>query len=333
MITDPKSESGPFSSVYLNRSGVRASRICLGTMTFGVQLDLKTSHRLLDMAFEKGIFYFDTANAYSSGESERILGQWCRDRRTQVVISSKVRYQVGNDPMSVGLSRRTLMKEVEKSLARLQTDYIDILYLHQPDSSTEIAETLRAVDDLIHQGKVLVLGVSNFAAWQIMEAHCEARISHFSPPLVVQPMYNLIARGIEQELLPCCKSLNLAVYAYNPLAAGLLTGKHDRTSGVTSGGRFELFPYYVDRYWTERGFQAVDSLKRLAEECGRSLISLSLQWVMDQPGITGLIIGASSERQLAENLSAFQNPLHSAVLQECDKIWREFRGPVPSYNR
>ncbi len=333
MITDPDLGKGPLRTVFLNRSGLRCSRVCLGTMTFGAQLGMKESHRLLDIAFDRGIFYFDTANAYSAGESEKILGAWSRSRRDKVVISTKVRYQVGDDPMSVGLSRRTILREVEQSLKRLNTDYIDILYLHQPDYATDILETLFAVNDLMRAGKVLTLGVSNFAAWQIVEAHWKAENAGLTPPLVVQPMYNLIARGIEQELLPCCTALNLAVYTYNPLAAGILTGKHDFSKGVTGKGRFTVFPYYVDRYWTEAGFKAVDQLKRIAENCNRSPVSLALQWALDRPGVTGIIIGASSEAQLVSNLDALGDPLDEQTLKACDEVWNQFHGPVAKYNR
>ena len=333
MINDPTLDKSANGSVYLPRCGLRCSRICFGTMTFGAQLNKIDSHRLLDIAFDKGVNYFDTANAYSAGESERILGSWAKTRRNQVVISTKIRYQVGDDLMSVGLSGRTVKAEVDRCLKRLETDYVDILYLHQPDDATDIDETLRAVDDLIRSGKVHVLGVSNFAAWQIMEAHWMAANNCVSPPLIVQPMYNLISRGIEQELLPCCKSLNLAVYVYNPLAAGLLTGKHNYSKGVTLGGRFEVFPYYVVRYWTQKGFEAVSKLERIAKGSGRELTELALQWVLVNPAVTGLLIGASSQAQLEMNLSAFETSLEPDVLEECDQVWQAFRGPVAQYNR
>jgi len=302
-------------------------------MTFGGQLDELASHRLLDVAFERGITFFDTANAYNGGASERILGAWLKGRRDRTVVATKVRYQVGTDPWSVGLSRRTVKTEVERSLARLGTDWIDILYLHQPDYETGMEETLRAVEDLIREGKVHVLGVSNFAAWQIVRAHWLAERGGLTPPLVVQPMYNLLSRRIEQELLPCCREFGLGVFVYNPLAAGLLTGKHNYGAGPAKGGRFDVLPYYVDRYWTESLFSAVTRLSVLAASINRSLISMSLTWLLRRPDITGIILGASSLEQLEENLNAFGDPLPEDALRECDAVWNVLRGASPQYNR
>jgi 1-deoxyxylulose-5-phosphate synthase len=333
MIIDPKVNEGPYGTIFLKHTGVRCSRLCLGTMTFGEQLDQNASHRLLDLAFDRGIFTFDTANAYSGGESERILGNWLKHHRNDVVVSTKVRYQMGDDLMSVGLSRRTIKSEVERSLSRLQTDFIDILYLHQPDDATDIGETLRAVEDLIREGKVHVLGVSNFAAWQIMEAYRVADQLGVTPPTIIQPMYNLLARGIEQELLPCCVSLDLSVYVYNPLAAGILTGKHDMKRGVTSGGRFDVFPYYQDRYWNDGNFQALMELKEIAASNGQSLIGLALNWLLYRPGVSGMILGASSEDQLRENLDVLGDPLPDDVNNRCNEVWQKLKGPSPAYNR
>lgn len=333
MITDPTINTGAFGVTFLGRTGLRVSRLCLGTMTFGSQLNEDESHRLLDYALERGIFFFDTANAYSSGEAERILGSWLGSHRDRVVIGSKVRYQVGADVMSVGLSRRTIKREVERSLKRLNTDYLDILYLHQPDASVAIEETLRTTDDLIREGKILYVGVSNFAAWQITEAHWLAERYGLTPPTIVQPMYNLVTRTIEQELLPCCNRLNLGVFVYNPLAAGLLTGKHSFNQGIEKGGRFEVLAYYQDRYWHQQTFEAVESLKRLAERCGRSLISLAFQWLLDCRTINGIILGASSLEQLQENLDSFGAPLDAETVRVCDLVWNNLRGPIPVYHR
>ncbi|MBN1354982.1 aldo/keto reductase [bacterium] len=333
MITDPQISHGPFGTVFLKRTGLRCSRICMGTMTFGAQLNEKESHVLLDMAFERGIFFFDTANAYSAGESEAILGKWAKQRRDRVVIGTKIRYQIGDDPMSVGLSRRTVRNEVEKSLRRLQTDYVDILYLHQPDYETDLEETLHAVHDLVREGKVHVLGLSNFAAWQLMKSHWIADRRSLTAPTIVQPIYNLVARSIEQELLPCCRDLNLSVYTYNPLAAGILSGKHSPVSGVQKGGRFDVFPYYQDRYWHESMFNALKELKDLAARCGRSLIGLSLNWLLHRPGITGIILGASRSGQLKENLDALGDPLPEEIQAACDTIWHHLKGKIPDYNR
>ncbi|MBN1552162.1 aldo/keto reductase [bacterium] len=333
MITDPTYDTGPFGTVNLGKSGLRASRICLGAMTFGIQADKAEAHRMLDYAFDKGVTFFDTANAYGAGESERILGTWIKTKRHDVIVSTKVRYQVGSDPMSVGLSRRVIRTEVERSLKRMQTDFIDVLYLHQPDDATALDETLRAVEDVVRSGKVHCLGVSNFAAWQIVQALEIAARLHVTAPVIVQPMYNLIARGIEQELMPCCRHYQLAVYPYNPLAAGLLTGKHvfEKTDHKT--GRFKVLPYYKDRYWHHMMFNAVSDLENIAASSGRSLISLAFQWLLDRPGVTGIVMGASNLQQLEQNLASFDKPLDEETARACDELWERFRGPHPNYNR
>ncbi len=332
MINDPKTQQGPFGEIFLGKTGLRVSRLCLGTMTFGAQMDTRSSHALLDYALDRGCFFIDTANAYSAGRSEEILGEWLKIHRNRVVVSSKVRYQVGDDPMSVGLSRRTIKTEVENSLRRLKTDFLDILYLHQPDDNTNIEETLRAVDDLVRDGKVHILGVSNFAAWQIVKTHWAADRCNLTPPRVVQPMYNLIARGIEQELLPCCRELQIPAFVYNPLAAGLLTGKHRMKTGIIDG-RFTVFPYYQDRYWNQRAFEAVEALQGIADEHGCSLIGLSFQWLMDRPDVAGIILGASSMEQMKENFDAFGEPLPESANAAIDAVWHDLKGPAPAYNR
>jgi len=333
VITDPGRTQGVFGDLYLPGGGMRVSRLCMGTMTFAAQTARADALRMLDMALDRGIFFFDTANAYSSGDAERILGEWCKSKRDRVVIASKIRYQVGGNPMSVGLSRRAVLQQVEACLKRLQTDYLDILYLHQPDDHTELAITLRAVDDLLRQGKVVALGMSNYAAWQIMAATCAAEKAHWQPPLIVQAMYNLLARGIDAELLPCCRSLSLPVYAYNPLAAGLLTGKHDYARQPAPAGRFNVFPYYQQRYWHQPMFQAVEHLAGIAGQAGMTLLEMAFAWILQQPGITGLLLGASSPKQLQENFDALGKTLDKQTLAACDEAYRALAGPIPAYNR
>ncbi|MDP7033979.1 MAG: aldo/keto reductase [Planctomycetota bacterium] len=333
MITDPERGHGPFSTVSLGQSGLHGSRLCLGTMTFGTQMDEGESHRVLDEAFDRGIRFFDTANVYGAGASERILGSWLRGHRDQVVVASKVRYEVAGSAFSVGLSRRAIKEQVEASLNRLEVDCLDILYFHQPDDETAIEESLHAVDDLVREGKVHLLGLSNYASWQVTESIWSAQQHGWVVPRVVQPMYNLLARGIEQELLPCTRHYQLGVVVYNPLAAGLLCGKHRFDLDPDSSGRFEVFPYYRDRYWHRELFNAVERLSDIAGEAGRSLLSLSLQWVLDRPGVSGVLLGVSSLDQLRQNLDAFGDPLSEDVLLACDEVWKGLRGPLPVYNR
>ncbi len=332
MIHDPKTVIGPFGGSYLGRSGQKVSRICMGTMTFGSQVSEKDAFVMLDAALDRGIFFFDTANAYNGGQSETILGKWIRDKRERVVVSTKVRYQVGVNELSVGLSRRTIVCEVENSLRRLNTDRIDLLYLHQPDDHTDPDETLAACDDLIRAGKVHLLGLSNYAAWQVAQLVDRASSLLRSRPWVYQLMYNLLVRNAEPELLPCCRNYDLSVFAYNPLAAGILTGKHDLRS-PKSDGRFAVLPYYVDRYWHEAFFTAVDRLKQVAQSAGCSLIALAYRWLLNRPDIAGVVIGASSLGQLLSNFGQMEGGLSPDVLAEIDAVWKSLNNPIPPYHR
>ncbi len=332
MIHDPKAVTGPFGGVYLGRSGQKASRVCMGTMTFGSQVSDTEAFRMLDATLDRGVFFFDTANAYNGGQSETILGKWIRDKRDRVVVSTKVRYQVGTNDLSVGLSRRTIVREVENSLARLNTDCIDLLYLHQPDDHADPDETLAACDDLIRTGKVHLLGLSNFAAWQVAQFVERASSMMRSRPWVYQLMYNMLVRNAESELLPCCRNYHLSVFAYNPLAAGILTGKHDLRS-PKNDGRFAVLPYYADRYWHEPFFNAVDRLKQIAREAGCPLVSLAFRWLLNRPDITGVVIGASSFEQLQYNFAQMEGGLTADVMAEIDAVWKSLNSPIPSYHR
>lgn len=333
MITDPKTEKGPFGTIKIGKTGQYVSRICMGTMTFGNQLDASEAHAILDFALERGLFYIDTANAYSGGESEKILGSWLKTHRQRVVISTKVRYQVGADLFSVGLSRRTIKTEVEQSLRRLQTDNIDILFLHQPDIDTSDEEILRSLEELIREGKIHHYGLSNFSSWQTMRLDCCARINTMPRPALTQSMYNLLVRTIENELVPCCRDLGMTIYAYNPLAAGLLTGKYQLGDTIRKGGRFDILPYYQERYWKPEYFNAVEQLAVIAQAANRSIHGLALQFIIDSGNVDGLVIGASSLKQLKDNLDSIGEPLPGDVITLCDGIWDQLKGPSPSYYR
>jgi aryl-alcohol dehydrogenase-like predicted oxidoreductase len=302
-------------------------------MTFGDQADEKSSIRMVEMALDAGINFFDTANIYNAGASEEILGRALEGRRDDVVVATKVRGRMGEGPNREGLSRRHIIRCMEDSLRRLQMDYVDLYQLHQPDYDTPIEETLAAMDQLVREGKVRYVGISNYASWQICEAVHVCAAEGLAPIITVQPMYNLVARGIEQELLPFCREYGLGVLPYNPLAGGLLTGKHDRSQPPPDGTRFGLKEMYRDRYWHERLFDAVDGLAQIAEDAGISMVEMSLQWVLAQPEVTSLILGASRPEQLEENLAACEGALSAEVFDACDSIWEELRGPIPRYNR
>ncbi|HEU5081465.1 MAG TPA: aldo/keto reductase [Opitutaceae bacterium] len=309
------------------------SRACLGTMTFGAQVDQSTASRMLDRAAEAGINFLDTANVYNRGESERILGKILGKRRSEFVLASKVAMKVGDTPEKVGLSRAAILKTVEDSLRRLQTSHLDFCYLHQPDYSVPIEETLGAMQTLVEQGKVRHVATSNYAAWQICQLLWCADKNHLPAPRLAQPMYNLLARRIEDEFLPACRALGVATFVYNPLAGGLLTGKHTAAAPIP-GSRFDNNKAYTDRYWNEVNHEAVRRLQTASSAAGRSLISVSLNWLLHHTTIDGIIIGASSEQQLEQNLAAIkEGALDSATLSECEAIWTSLRGASPKYNR
>ncbi len=317
----------------LGNCGLKVSRLCMGTMTFGDQADEAESIRMVERCLDAGVTFFDTADAYNKGVSEEILGKALRGRRDEVVVATKVFNPMGPGENDRGLSRRHILKAVDDSLRRLSMDYVDLYQLHQPDYTTPLEESLGALDELVRSGKVRYAGVSNYAAWQICRALwiCDRRDWH--PIVSVQPMYNLIARGIEQELLPMCREFGLGTLVYNPLAGGLLTGKHTKGTKPDEDTRFGRKEMYRGRYWHDRLFDAVSRLGEVADKAGISLVELSLRWLLSQPDVSCIILGASSPAQLDQNLAACSGPLPEDVLEGCDAVWDELRGPIPDYNR
>jgi aryl-alcohol dehydrogenase-like predicted oxidoreductase len=318
----------------LAHTDLKVSRLSFGTMTFGAQTDEAVARRMVARCLEAGINFFDTANIYNQGRAEMILGQALAGRRQNVILATKVRGQMENAPEETGLSRVAIHRAIDSSLQRLATDYVDIYYLHQPDYDVPMEETLVALDELARAGKVRYPAVSNYAAWQVGEIHwlCEKR--GFKPPYISQPMYNLLARGIEEEFLPFCKRFGVAVVPYNPLAGGLLTGKHARARGPIAGTRFDGNKLYLDRYWHDDYFAAVEELAAIAREAGKTLVELSFQWLLSQPQVDSIVLGASRLEQLEENLKACADgQLDAVTLSRCDAVWRRLRGVTPKYNR
>jgi aryl-alcohol dehydrogenase-like predicted oxidoreductase len=240
---------------------------------------------------------------------------------------------MGDGPDESGLSRAAVMRAVEESLRRLGTEYLDIYYLHAPDYDVPIAETLGAMHELVQQGKVRYAASSNYAAWQVTEMLCIAAEKQYKPLWISQPMYNLIARGIEQEYLPMCKHFGVSTFVYNPLAGGLLTGKHQQGAPLP-GSRFDKNKMYQDRYWHADDFSAVESLREIAQRAGRSLVSLALNWILHHTPATGIILGASRIEHLIDNLDSLKDgPLSSDTVEGCDAVWTRLRGVTPQYNR
>jgi aryl-alcohol dehydrogenase (NADP+) len=320
--------------VRFGRTGLKVSRLCLGTMTFGYQCDEETSFAILDAAAEAGIDFIDTADVYPLGASpdlfgrtEEIVGRWLTGRRDEFIVATKCFFSTGPKPWDSGNSRQNILRAVEASLRRLGTDHIDLYQVHSWDPDTPIDETLRALDDLVHSGKVRYLGCSNVLAYQLARSLGRAEVLGTARFDCVQPRYNLLFREIERELLPLCQEEGIAVIPYNPLAGGFLTGKHHRGT-PTQGTRFTLgwaAGRYQERYWHERMFDTVDDLRPVAEEVGVPLATLALQWVLAHPTITSPIIGASRPEQLAAAVQAVRTPLDPEVKARLDELTHEYR--------
>ncbi len=310
----------------LPNTGLNVSRACFGTMTFGSQVDQNAARGIVDFCFDEGINFFDTANVYNAGQSETILGKCLKGRRDQVTLASKVRG-------GTGLSRAAILKAVDESLTRLDTDYLDLYYLHAPDTDVRIEETLEAMETLVTQGKIRRPAISNFSGWQVTEALWVAQKNSYTPACVTQPMYNLLARGIEQEYLPMCKHFGVSTCVYNPLAGGLLTGKQQMGAAV-QGSRFDKNQMYLDRYWHPAYFHAVTELQSVAASTARGMVSLSLSWLLHHTATECIILGASSLDQLRQNLAAMNDgPLTADTIAACDRVWQDLRGVTPQYNR
>jgi aryl-alcohol dehydrogenase-like predicted oxidoreductase len=319
--------------VKLKRTSLEVSRLCFGTMTFGKPVDQTTANRMLDGCLDKGVNFVDTANIYQMGLAESMLGQAMRGKRDKLIVATKVRGKMGDGPDESGLSKRAIFRAIEESLKRLQTDYVDLYYLHQPDYAVPIEETLSAMEDLVKQGKIRFSGTSNYSGWQVCEILWTAKKNGYTPACVSQPMYNLLARGIEQEYVPMAKKYDVTVIAYNPLAGGLLTGKHSQAA-IPPGTRFDNNSLYQDRYWHLQNFAAVEKLKRASERAGRSLVDVALCWLLHHTQTDCVLLGATRMEQLDQNVAASEKgPVPPEVLQVCEEVWAELRSPVPIYNR
>lgn len=318
----------------LGRTGLLVSEICLGTMTFGNQIDEAASINLIKWAVDHGVNFVDTADLYVDGKTEQIVGKALKGIRDQVVLATKVGARQGATVNDAGLNRKYIMKSIEDSLQRLGTDYVDIYYAHKPENVTPIDETLRAMDDLIRQGKVRHIACSNFWSWQLAKALWMGDKLNLARFECIQSPYNLLVRDIEQELLPFCASESVGVAIFNPLAAGLLTGKHDASKAPDKSTRFGnalLGKVYYARYWQDANFDAVGRIKELCEKNGRSMAQFALAWILKNPTITSAICGANSVKQLEENLGAVEVKLTEEEITVCDDIWQKLHPSRFSY--
>ncbi len=328
----------------LGRTGLQVSRLALGTMTFGLQTDEATSFQILDRASQAGINLVDTADVYplggtvaTTGATESIIGRWLHAggpaRRAATVLATKAVGKVGPHPWNQGASAKHLLAAIDASLARLQTDHVDLYQLHSDDRATPLDESLAALDRIVRSGRARYIGVSNFFAWRLAKALGRSELRHWAAFISVQPRYSLLFREIERELLPLAAEEGLGVIPYNPLAGGLLSGKYRQGSAPEANTRFTLGTagaMYQDRYWNERSFATVAQLQTLADEAGLPLATLAVAWVMANPLVTAPILGASRPEQLDATIAAASASLDPALKQRLDDLTADYRkGDAP----
>jgi len=313
----------------LGRTGLKVTEVCLGTMTFGHQCDEPASFAILDEAAERGINFIDTADVYpvpvsleTVGRTEEIVGRWLAGRRDDFVLATKCRHPMGRRPNDAGLSRKHILDAIDASLRRLQTDYVDLYQVHAPDPDTPLDETLRALDVIVESGRARYVGCSNFKAWELAKALWTSDKLGLVRFDSAQPRYNLLSRDIEAELLPLCQDQGVGVIAYNPLAGGLLTGKHHRDQPPADNTRFAVAgPLYRGRYWNDANFAAVGRLQEFFAPRGKALTHAAIAWLLRQPAITSAILGATSAAQLRDSLKAIDTELDQEEMQQLNDVW------------
>ena len=299
------------NTVYLGNTGLKVSELCLGAMTFGRESSRKESYRILDRFIEAGGNFIDTANVYSNGLSESILGRWLKERsRHDLVIATKVRFAMGDEPNQAGLSRKHILQAVDDSLRRLRTEYIDIYQVHCWDPGTPLTETLTTLDGLVRSGKVRYIGASNFSGWQLQKALDLCQRLNLEPFSVLQPLYNLLDRSTEWELLPVCQNEGLGVIPWSPLRGGWLTGRYRRDMDAPPEGsrvdsaEKEGWSEAWSTYNNEHTWSVIDELLAVSAEIDKEPAQVALRWLLQRPGVTAPIIGARTTGQLESNLGA-----------------------------
>jgi aryl-alcohol dehydrogenase-like predicted oxidoreductase len=306
----------------LGRTGLKVSNLCLGTMTFGNQewgCDEATSKAIVDRFLDAGGNFIDTADVYSAGVSEEITGRAIRERRSQVVLATKVAGPMGSGPNDLGLSRRHILDAVEASLRRLGTDYIDLYQVHAYDPTSPLDETLRALDDCVRSGKVRYIGCSNYSAWQLMKATALSRELGAARYDCLQPQYSLACRFIEREHVPLCLEEGIGVIPWSPLAGGLLTGKVQRGSELPAGTRASIDPNW-QRFRTDKAFDIVETLTSVAQSLSKTPSQVALAWATQQPGVTAPIFGARTLEQLDDNLGAANVVLDAESAKRLEEV-------------
>jgi aryl-alcohol dehydrogenase-like predicted oxidoreductase len=313
----------------LGNTGIKVSSLCFGTMSFGGEADEAMSDAMFSRCRDAGINFFDCANVYQSGRSEEILGKLIQGSRDEVVITSKAYFPMGQDVNARGAHRRHLMQAIEGSLRRLATPYIDVYFIHRFDDNTPLEETLRALDDLVRQGKILYPAASNFAAWQVAKALGISALHDWARFEVLQPMYNLVKRQAEVEILPLAQSEMLGVMPYSPLGGGLLTGKYGRDRRPDEG-RLVFNEMYQRRYNDDWIYQVAEDFTAFAQDNGYNPVSLAVAWVGSHPGVTAPIIGARNVTQLEDSLGAVDIEMTPELRAEVSALSPE---PPPATDR
>jgi aryl-alcohol dehydrogenase-like predicted oxidoreductase len=306
----------------LGRCGLKVAELCLGTMTFGHSTDQAEARRMVDLALDAGVNFFDTANTYGGSQSEVFLGQALQGRRREAVVATKFFNPTGPGPNDSGMSRVHIMNAIEDGLERLQMDYVDVYYIHHVDIQTPLEEMLRALDDLVHQGKVRYIGCSNYEAWRLSEALWISETQNLARFVCYQPQYSLVVRDIEYELLPLCQFKGLGVVAWSPLAGGFLSGKYQPGQRALPGTRSEEGWVYPQRYFATNADETLQVLLDVSRNLGHSPAQVALRWVLEQPAITAAIVGARHVDQLRDNLQAAQWRLPVEARQRLNDVSR-----------
>ena len=304
----------------MGRCGLKVSEICLGAMTFGHDTDEVEAKRMVDLSLDAGVNFFDTANSYGDDQSEVLLGKALKGRRRSAVVATKFFNPMGSGPNDSGMSRVHIMQAIEDSLDRLQMDYVDLYYVHHVDTQTPLEEMLRALDDLVHQGKVRHIACSNYQAWRLSEALWISDTNRLERFECYQPQYSLVVRDIEQELIPLCELKGLGVVVWSPLAGGFLSGKYKPGERTVQGTRSEERWAYPQPYFAANADESLSTLLEVAEALGRSPAQVALRWVLEQPTITAVIAGARNVGQLRDNLAGSDWRLEANSLSRLNDV-------------